>query len=323
MAKRKIKILVTGGAGCIGVAVCNLLIQKNYKVHLFDLADQIEISKKLINKNIKIFEGSVLDKTSLLKASKGCEVVIHLAASLGVKNTEENLYRCFQINVKGTENVLDICLQKKIKRIIFSSSSEVYGEPLKNPIKEDAKTYGKSFYAVTKLMGENMIRAYSQLDKKLEFVILRFFNTYGVNQVAQFVIPKFIFLAKKKKAIIINGDGNQKRSYCHASDTAIGVEKCIKNKKVKNETLNLGNGKQLVTLKKLVNMINKKVGKNSKVIFNKKFYKTDRTVDREIFNRYCDSRKAEKLLNFKPKINLSKGLDDLIKFNIRHNWPNI
>ena len=85
------------------------------------------------------------------------DIVVHLAASLGVRNTEENNYRCYQINVRGTENVLDICLQKGIKKFIYASSSEVYGEPLTNPISEEFKTYPKSIYAQTKLMGEGLV----------------------------------------------------------------------------------------------------------------------------------------------------------------------
>jgi len=323
ISKKKKSVCVIGGAGCIGSAVVNYLNKKNYHVKLFDLREQIDIKEKSFPKDVEIIEGSVLDKSSLQRLIKTGDIVIHLAASLGVKNTEENLYRCYQINVKGTENVLDICLQRKIKKFIFSSSSEVYGEPLKNPIKESFPVYGKSFYAVTKLMGEHLIKSYSQMDPNLKYVILRFFNTYGKYQVAQFAIPKFIYRAKNKLPIQINGDGNQTRSYCHANDTAIAVEKSLNNKRAENKIFNIGNSKELVKVKDLARLIVKKVGNKNKITLNKNFKQADRSVSREIYNRFCDGSQAKKILKFTAKITLSEGLDELIYYKIRKNWPNL
>ena len=160
--KNKKSVFITGGAGCIGLALVN------YLVKLVDLPDQIEISKKLINNKVKLISGSILDKSSMISSIDKKDIVVHLAASLGVRNTEENNYRCYQINVRGTENVLDICLQKGIKKFIYASSSEVYGEPLTNPISEEFKTYPKSIYAQTKLMGEGLVKSYNQMDKNFK-----------------------------------------------------------------------------------------------------------------------------------------------------------
>ena len=156
------------------------------------------MTKKLIDKKVKLVPGSILDKSAMINSIEESDIVVHLAASLGVRNTEENNYRCYQINVRGTENILDICLQKKIKKFIYASSSEVYGEPITNPINENFNTYPKSIYAQTKLMGEGLVKSYNQMDKNLKYIIFRFFNTYGKNQVAQFVLPRFIKAAKKK-----------------------------------------------------------------------------------------------------------------------------
>tara|TARA_Y100000389_G_scaffold154011_1_gene154438 strand:- start:2324 stop:3292 length:969 start_codon:yes stop_codon:yes gene_type:complete len=318
--KNKKTVFITGGAGCIGLALVNYLAKKNYLVKLFDLPDQIEISKKFINNKVKLIPGSILDKSSMISSIDKKDIVVHLAASLGVRNTEENNYRCYQINVRGTENVLDICLQKGVKKFIYASSSEVYGEPLTNPISEEFKTYPKSIYAQTKLMGEGLVKSYNQMDKNFKYIIFRFFNTYGKNQVAQFVLPRFINAAKKNEPLIINGKGNQIRGYCNSSDVAKGIEKGFSNK-VFNEIINLGNSQDLVTLKQLAKLVIKSSKSRSKIKFDKKFEDTDRESSREIYKRYCSTKKARKLLNFRPTINLKIGITELINSEIRDFWP--
>lgn len=318
--KNKKSVFITGGAGCIGLALVNYLAKKNYLVKLFDLPDQIEISKKFINNKVKLIPGSILDKSSMISSIDKKDIVVHLAASLGVRNTEENNYRCYQINVRGTENVLDICLQKGIKKFIYASSSEVYGEPLTNPISEEFKTYPKSIYAQTKLMGEGLVKSYNQMNKNFKYIIFRFFNTYGKNQVAQFVLPRFVNAAKKNEPLIINGKGNQIRGYCNSNDVAKGIEKGFSNK-VFNEIINLGNSQDLVTLKQLAKLVIKSSKSSSKIKFDKKFQDTDRESSREIYRRYCSTKKAKKLLNFRPTINLKTGITELVNLEIRDFWP--
>ncbi len=317
------KIIVTGGAGTIGIELVRTLIKNKYEVTLLDLAEQINVSRNFIPQKVRIIEGSVLDKSILMKSISSHDVVVHLAASLGVKNTEENSYRCYQINVRGTENILDICLQKKIKKILFASSSEVYGEPDLNPIDENFPTKGKSCYAITKLMGESLVESYNKLDNNLKFVILRFFNTYGINQVAQFVLPRFIRAAQNNKNLIVNGDGNQLRSYCSAKDIAKGIMLSINNTKIDNQVVNLGNSDQKISINNLAKLVLSKIPSKSKVIYDKSFKQTDRKKSREVYNRLGNFSKAKEILNFEAKINLSKGLDDLIKNQIRENWPNL
>ena len=315
------EILVTGGAGTIGVELVRILSKNKFKVSILDLPEQIKESKKYLPKNIKIFEGSILDKSTLIRAIDKKKIVVHLAASLGVKNTEENSYRCYQINVRGTENILDVCLQKKVKKFIFASSSEVYGEPLKNPIDENFPTQGKSNYAITKLMGETLVKSYNDLDKSMKFIIFRFFNTYGFNQVAQFVLPRFIHAAQNNKNLIVNGDGEQIRSYCSAVDIATGITSSIVGVKANNQIINLGNSVDSITINDLAKLVLLKTKSKSKIIYDRNFKKTDRKKSREVYKRFGSFDKAKKLLNFKAKVRLNKGLDDLIKKQIRENWP--
>ena len=178
------RVLVTGGAGCIGIAVCRELVRRNIPVCLFDLPEQIERVKEEIPDACEIYYGSILDVSSLRDAMAGCNAVIHLAGYLGVRRTETNRLRCVDININGTKNVLDSAIQHRVRKVVFSSSSEVYGEPLANPISEKTVVCGKTVYAITKLAAEELCKAYAQRYPEFTYTILRYFNTYGPYQIA-------------------------------------------------------------------------------------------------------------------------------------------
>ena len=232
---------------------------------------------------------------------------------LGVKYTEDNKLDCLEINSTGTKNVLEACLGNKVKKVIFASSSEVYGEPKKNPITEKFQTQGKTIYGISKLMGEEYCKSYHQ-KHNLNFTILRYFNTYGAYQQKKFVIQNFVYDSIKNNKITINGNGNQKRSYMYVSDAADATISAAFSKKTNNKIFNIGNGKNPITLKELAKIVKKVLKlKNAKLIFKKNFKKTDRTIEREIFYRYCDSSKFQKLIKWKPKITLEMGIEKILK----------
>ena len=312
MNNKKYKCFVSGGAGLIGLEICNKLIERGHDVNLYDLGEQIERNKLYINKKIKIFYGSILDVHSLKKAIKNCDFVFHHAAMLGVKFTEDNKLDCLEINSTGTKNVLEACLGNKAKKVIFASSSEVYGEPKKNPISEKFQTQGKTIYGISKLMGEEYCKSYNQ-KHNLNFTILRYFNTYGIYQQKKFVIQNFVDDSIKRNKITINGDGNQIRSYMYVSDAAEATIAAAFSKKTDNKIFNVGNGKNPITLKDLSKIV-KKVLKiqDIKIIFKKNFDRTDRTIDREIFYRYCDSSKFQKLIKWQPKVTLESGIEKIL-----------
>ena len=303
----RIKCLITGGAGMIGFTTANLLVKKGFEVHIFDLNEQISKIKNKLPKEIKIHRGSILDYKTLRLAMQKCKIVFHFAAMLGVANTEKNKFSCLNINANGTVNVLKAAVANKVKRFIFASSSEVYGEPIKNPINEKNITQGKTIYGITKLIGEQYCVAYKQ-KYNLDYTILRFFNTYGPGQKNNFAITKFISLAKQAKTIRINGNGNQLRSYMYVTDAAEAAAKACILENAKNKIFNIGNGAEKISLIKLVRLINKITGSKAKFILDKNFKNTDRSANREIFKRYCSSKKAQDLLNWKPKISLVKGI---------------
>ena len=313
MNNKKYKCFVSGGAGLIGLEICNKLIEKGHRVYLYDLGEQIERNKLYINKKIKIFYGSILDVHSLKKAIKNCDFVFHHAAMLGVKFTEDNKLDCLEINSTGTKNVLEACLGNKVKKVIFASSSEVYGEPKKNPISEKFQTQGKTIYGISKLMGEEYCKSYHQ-KHNLNFTILRYFNTYGIYQQKKFVIQNFVHDSINRNKITINGDGNQIRSYMYVSDAAEATIAAAFSKKTDNKIFNVGNGKNPITLRELSKIVKKVLkSKDIKIIFKKNFNKTDRTIDREIFYRYCNSSKFQKLIKWQPNVTLERGIEKILK----------
>ena len=313
MSKKKYTCFVSGGAGLIGLEICNLLIHKGHDVYLYDLGEQIERNKRYINRKIKIFYGSILDLHSLKKAINDCDYVFHHAAMLGVKYTEDNKLDCLEINSTGTKNILQASLGSKVKKVIFASSSEVYGEPIKNPINEKFQTQGKTIYGISKLMGEEYCKSYYQ-KYNLNYTVLRYFNTYGAYQEKKFVIQNFINDSINYNRIIINGNGNQIRSYMYVSDAAEATIAAAFSNKTNNQIFNIGNGTNPITLKQLANLVKKIIKKNHvKIIFKKKFNNTDRSLDREIFYRYCNSTKFQKIIKWQPKVNLEMGIEKILK----------
>lgn len=315
------KILVTGGAGCIGYQVCKLLEEKKINVVVFDAPEKNQKILKNKSKYLTFFSGSIMDKISLKEAIKGCEAVIHLAAYLGVRRTEQNKTKCIEINIEGTKNIIDVINNtKKIKKIVFASSSEVYGEPISNPVSEKVITQGKTVYAITKLAGEEIVKANYQTNK-LKYVIIRYFNTFGPYQISQFAIPRFISLIRKNKKPIINGNGKQTRSFIYSKDSARATVDCLLSQKVNNKTINIGNNKSKISILNLCKMIAKLMKKNIKPKINLNFKKGDRAKNREIYNRICDISLAKKLIGFEPKYSLKEAILETIKENKNpNNW---
>ena len=311
--KSKIKnIFITGGAGMIGLEIANQLIKKNYNVKIYDLAEQIIKHRKIINKKIQISYGSILDETTLKTEMKNYDIVYHMAAMLGVKKTEKNALDCLNININGTKNTLESCVFNNVKKIIFASSSEVYGEPNKNPISEKFDTKGKTLYGVSKIAGEELCKAYYE-KYGLKYLIIRYFNTYGPNQNLEFVIRKFIENSLKNKTLVINGNGKQIRSYTFVSDSAEATIKLSLLNNIKNLVFNVGNGLDPINLKDLAHKIIKKSKSKSKIIFLTNFTKSDRKKSREIFFRYCDTSKLKKYIRWKPKVRIDEGINKILK----------
>ena len=170
------KILVTGGSGFIGRILIKKLLYQGYKVNCID---QNSISIK--HKNFKFFKTSVLNSKKLNLASKGSKVIIHLAALMGVQNTDKNFIDCLDINILGTREVLKIAKKNKIRHVIFTSSSEIYGDQNSFPIHENFETKNKSVYAISKNAAEAYVKGFSQ-KYKINFNTMMITNRFYIWQ---------------------------------------------------------------------------------------------------------------------------------------------
>lgn len=324
------KIVVTGGAGFIGRESVLKLVKSGYDVVCFDLAEQIMRHRVLLDEigmqgKLTLIPGSILDRTAIRDAVSGAEVILHLAAMLGVKKTEDNKLACIEININGTDNVLNAAISHGVKKFVFASSSEVYGEPNRNPIKETDDTKGKTVYAVTKLAGEELTKGYHQRYPTMDYTIVRFFNTYGEGQVAQFVLSRFVQSVLAGKNPVVYGDGRQTRSYGHVEDVTRGVQSIIENPVSNGKVYNLGNSTQVMTLSELAQRTIDLVGpdKGLKVEVLGDFNGADRIREREIHVRYCDTSYAKAELGYEATITVDEGIRRIAtqKTVIHTDWP--
>ncbi len=226
MANNLIKILITGGAGFIPSSLADRLLENDqYEILLVDnmLTGRSEnIPKHPRCRFIKCDVNNYNDIAPVFLAFR-FDYVFHYAAVVGVKRTLDNPVMVLH-DLQGMKNVLDLCKNTAVKRVFFSSSSEVYGEPVHLPQHEQTTPLNSRLpYAVVKNAGEAFCRSYHQ-EFGLEFTIFRFFNTYGPKQSPDFVISKFIDAALNNKDITIYGDGMQTRTFCYIDDN---VSACI------------------------------------------------------------------------------------------------
>ena len=300
------KILITGGSGFIGTILIKKLLLNGYKVNCLDTNNSLNIN----NKNFKFFKGSVMDSQKLNEASKNVKIIIHLAASMGVRNTDQNFIECLDTNIFGTKKVLEAAKKNNIEHFIFTSSSEIYGDQKKFPIYENFETKNKSVYAISKNAAEAYVKGYSQ-KHNINYNIIRFFNVYGPGQNNNFVISKFIEAASNNKPLKVYGNGTQIRSFCHVYDATDGIFEIIKNGK-KNCEYNVGNDKEPINIENLAKLVSSIFKKNIRV--KKISYKySDRKKDREIQKRIPSIKKIENDTNYKPEISLKEGIIALVK----------
>ena len=197
------KILITGGSGFIGKAITKKLIERDIEVNILDIK-KTNLPK---HKKIKYFNGSIFDQKKIRNAIQDCKVVIHLAGALGVNKTDNDYFNCLEVNTNGTKLILENCKKYNIKKIIYSSSSEIYGDQKKFPIYENFEPKNKSVYALSKNAAEAYVKGFSQ-KYKIDFNIVRFFNVYGPGQKNNFVISKFINRASNGKSLEIQQKEN-------------------------------------------------------------------------------------------------------------------
>jgi UDP-glucose 4-epimerase len=296
----KKKYLVTGGAGFIGSHLSESLSKKG-KVIVID--NLFQGNKLKLNKNIKLVIGDVRDKKLIKKYSKGCSSIFHLAAIIGVDIVSKNKVENMNVEFEGLKNVCEAAKKNNIKKIIYASSSGVYGKlNYSRKVKEDAIIVPASGYAMAKRASEIYLKNF-QKEENISCVSLRLFNVYGQRQDSRMVIPRFVSQAKKNIDIIIYGNGQQTRDFTHIDDcvkTFELVEKKIKGYKIFNSSR--GDDTKILNLAKIIKRLYKS---KSKI---KLIRVPNNLSEFQVKKRCGNSNKLLSYINFKPTKNLIEGL---------------
>lgn len=301
------KVLITGGAGFIGSHLCDLFVQKGCKVICMDnlLTGKVEnISHLLKNRN---FEFVKHDVTKYIKLDGRIEYVLHFASPASPVDYLKLPIQTLKVGSLGTHNALGLAMQKNA-RFLLASTSEVYGDPLVNPQKEEywgnVNPIGpRGVYDEAKRFAEAITMAYYRYHR-LDTRIVRIFNTYGprMRQNDGRAIPNFICQSLKGRPVTIYGKGRQTRSFCYVSDLVDGIYRLLMSKE--NSPVNIGNPAEM-TLLELAKLILELTSSPSRIV-----YKPLPVDDPKV--RRPDISKAKKILGWKPTVALEDGLNQTI-----------
>lgn len=304
-------ILVTGGAGFIGSHLCERLVKDGNKVICFDnlstgqLANIKDFQDKLI-----FVQGDANKRADLENVFEQYmpQAIFHYAAIVGVRRTAENPVEVLG-DIEGIKDIFELSLQYGKPKIVFASSSEVYGEPVEIPERENGHINPKIPYAVVKLYGEKMVEAYWQ-KYQLPGVALRFFNVYGPKQESSdygFVMGIFIKNVLAGKQPIIFGDGSQTRDFVFIDDNIEASVLALQQDKANGEVLNIGTGKPTTIL----DLAEEVIEACAKIDVLKPDFQAPRD---DIKHRFPDVAKIQYILNFRPRTPLKEGLKKTIEW---------
>ncbi|MFC2134810.1 SDR family oxidoreductase [Bacteroidota bacterium] len=301
-------ILITGIAGFIGSNVAEQLLEQGYDIVGIDnLSTGKKENLKHIIKKIKFKKGDITNLKFLKKSMKNVDYVLHYAALPSVPYSISHPVETHKVNVNGTLNVLLAARYNKVKKIIFASSSAVYGNTDSLPIKEGQELNPFSPYAAQKILGEYYCKLFYNA-YGLRTTALRYFNVYGPRQDpnSQYaaVIPKFISLIKKGKSPIIYGDGSQTRDFISVNDVVKSNILAIKDKKSDGKVYNVASGKKTKILD-LVKELNSLIGTNIQPIL-------ENPRPGDVKHSYANISKIKKELKFKPSVSLREGIKNVL-----------
>lgn len=303
-------ILITGGAGFIPSSLADVLSKnKNYNIVLVD--NFLTGNKRKITKapNVKFIKCDVNNYKDIspIMTSYRFDYVFHYAAVVGVKRTLANPVMVLD-DIQGIKNILDLSKNTGVKRVFYSSSSEVYGEPVELPQNEHTTPLNSRLpYAIVKNIGEAFCKSYHD-EFNLDFTIFRFFNTYGPKQSTDFVISKFLRAALSNNDIPIYGDGNQTRTFCFIDDNIEASIKIFEQNLLVNDVINVGND-ILFTIKDLAELIIKLTNSKSKIVFSPPLKEGDMS------RRQPDITKMKSVLE-RDLLPLEDGLKKLIESGV-------
>jgi UDP-glucose 4-epimerase len=309
-------VLITGGAGFIGSHLCDSFLKEGHQVSILDnMSSGSSSNIARIKDQIEIHQGDIRDADLVEKTMASSDLVLHMAAALGVNTILEHPIESVSTNFTGSELVLNVAT-KLNKRIIIASTSEVYGKNPKQPLSEiDDRVVGapqkiRWTYSDAKALEEAIAHALF-LTKQLKVTTVRLFNTVGPRQTGRYgmVVPRFVQSALTNQPISIYGDGNQSRVFCHVSDAVRAILMIAKNDSTIGEVYNVG-GIGEVTIKQLADKVIERTNSNSTISYTP--YETAYPAGYEDMQRRIpDISKIKSALGWVPEKSLDNIIDDV------------
>lgn len=303
-------ILITGGAGFIGSSLAETLLKKEkYRLVIADDLSTGDISKLPQGFSHDVFafytcDVNVQEQLQWIFKKEKIDIIFHYAAMVGVKRTLANPLGVLR-DIDGLKNIFEMAVKHNVEKVFFSSSSEVYGEPVEIPQNETTTPLNSRLpYAIVKNVGEAFCRSYFQT-YGLKFTIFRFFNTYGPKQSKDFVVSKFINAALKNEPITIYGDGTQTRTFCYIDDNVDACIEIFEKGYYENDVVNIGNDKETSILElaqKIVMLTNS----------NSEIRHLPPLPEGDMSRRKPDITKMRKVLN-RPLIDLNEGIKRILQ----------
>ena len=319
------RALITGGAGFIGSHLAEALLNEGHEVDIIDNLSTGSIRNVEHLKNHPRFTyviDTLTNEPLLAELIDRNDVIFHFAAAVGVKLIVEQPVHTIETNVHGTEVVLKHANKKK-KKVVIASTSEVYGKNLDVPFSEDADlVMGATVkhrwaYACSKAIDEFLALAYYK-ERKLPVVIVRFFNTVGPRQTGQYgmVLPSFVRQALANEPITVFGDGSQSRSFTYIGDVVGCLMKLVKEPGAIGEVFNIGN-KEEVTILKLAEIVRELTGSSSPIVFVP-YDKAYEAGFEDMPRRVPDLTKVHRLVGYEPKVQLHEIITKVIEYFRTH-----
>ncbi|ASY24528.1 UDP-glucose 4-epimerase [Candidatus Planktophila lacus] len=310
------RVFITGGAGFIGSHLCDALLKEGHQVSILDnMSTGSAANIAHIKDQIEIHQGDIRDVALVEKAMAPADLVLHMAAALGVNTILENPIESVSTNFTGSEVVLNAATKLK-KRIIIASTSEIYGKNPKQPLSEtDDRVVGppqkiRWTYSDAKALEEAIAHALF-LTKQLKVTTIRLFNTVGPRQTGRYgmVLPRFVQSALKNEPITIYGDGTQSRVFCHVSDAVRAIITIAKTDSTIGEVYNIG-GVGETTIKQLAEKIIERTNSNSTLTYTP--YDQAYTAGYEDMQRRVpDITKIKNAIGWSPENTLDSIIDDV------------
>lgn len=306
------KILVTGAGGFIGSHLTERLLSIGSEVTCFVRYNSLNrwgfLDSIPDKKSLRIIAADLKDSDAVRKAVNGQNVVFHLGAAVSIPHSYEFPREHLQTNIIGTFNILNACREYSVAKIVHMSSSEVYGTAIEIPIKEMHQLQAQSPYSATKIASDKLAESF-YLSYNLPLTTARPFNTFGPRQSARAVIPTIITQALTSNRIVI-GNERPTRDFNYVSNTVDGLIEAAKSDKSIGEVINFGSGTE-ISIKNLVEEVSTIIGKDIKIVSDAKRFRPNKS---EVMRLIADNSKANRLLNWRPKINFKEGLKKTIRW---------